>query len=55
MRKDLHALYDEGLLRIEPDGTVAVDPSILASYSQFEGTKVEAGFSADRQQEKSNR
>jgi hypothetical protein len=48
MRKDLHALYDAGLLRIEPDGTVAVDPSILASYSQFEGTKVEAGFATDK-------
>ena len=41
MRKDLHALYDTGLLQIESDKTVVVDPSISSSYGHLTGMKVE--------------
>lgn len=39
LRKDLHALYDAGLLRIAGDGVISVDAS-LGHYRQFEGACV---------------
>lgn len=39
LRKDLHALYDAGLLRIAINGVISLDPS-LKHYTQFEGANV---------------
>lgn len=36
LRKDLHALYDRGLLRIA-EGRVALEPSVRSHYASFEG------------------
>lgn len=42
LRKDLHALYDAKLLRIEDDGSVWIDPTIDNQYGMFSGMKVGA-------------
>lgn len=39
LRKDLHALYDAGLLRITSNGVVSLDPSVT-HYTQFEGANI---------------
>jgi hypothetical protein len=44
MRKDLHALYDAGLLTIKEDGSVTIEPSIFDSYGSLTGTMVEMNF-----------
>lgn len=40
LRKDLHALYDAGLLTIQSDGCVQLDSSLIAHYGTFAGRKV---------------
>lgn len=40
LRKDLHALYDSGLLRITDVGSVELDSSVQAHYASYEGTIV---------------
>lgn len=40
MRKDLHALYDRGLLTITPEGRVKLAPSVMQHYASFAGVKV---------------
>ena len=40
LRKDLHALYDHGLLRISADGSVDVDASIASHYGDLNGKRV---------------
>lgn len=42
LRKDLHALYDAGLLKISGDGIVQLDPAVVQHYQQFDGIKVPA-------------
>ena len=42
LRKDLHALYDAGLLTISPDGVVQLDPTVVQQYQQFAGITVPA-------------
>jgi len=39
LRRDLHALYDSGLLRFKEDGTVTLDPSVLGQYGSFQGVR----------------
>ena len=43
LRRDLHTLYDRGLLVISEDGRVALDATILAYYGEFEGSVVAGG------------
>lgn len=39
LRKDLHALFDGDLLRLDLDGKVAIDPSLGdPAYTRYEGT-----------------
>lgn len=40
LRKDLHALYDNDLLRISEAGLVELDPPLMEQYRQFAGIKV---------------
>jgi len=40
LRKDLHALYDSGLLRITDDGVVEFEPLAMPHYKQFAGLKI---------------
>lgn len=40
LRKDLHALYDAGLLTISDHHTVQLDPSIVEHYHPFNGIKI---------------
>lgn len=40
LRKDLHALYDNDLLRISEKGVVELTPALVEQYSQFDGVKV---------------
>jgi hypothetical protein len=42
MRKDLHALYDDGLLTINDEGIVKLAQSVMAQYGQFAGMKIRA-------------
>ena len=42
LRKDLHALYDNKLLRISDDGKVELDLSVLEHYGQFSGKVLSA-------------
>lgn len=38
LRKDLHGLFDSGLLRIGPDGAVTIDTDVVdPTYTEFEG------------------
>lgn len=37
LRRDLHALYDRGLLSINEDGSVTVDPKVAGHYGGFQG------------------
>jgi hypothetical protein len=43
LRKDLHALYDAGLLTISENGKVALHPAIRGHYGSFENETVPAG------------
>jgi hypothetical protein len=40
MRKDLHALYDARLLKIDADWTIWIDPSIVLHYGELAGRKI---------------
>lgn len=40
LRKDLHALYDSGLLHINAEGVVELDPAAVEHYQHFAGIKV---------------
>ncbi|SHL89653.1 HNH endonuclease signature motif containing protein [Rhodanobacter sp. OK091] len=40
LRKDLHALYDGGLLHINTEGVVELDLTVVAHYQHFAGVKV---------------
>ena len=40
LRRDLHALYDRGLLQIDADSLVVLDTSVRRYYGEFEGTAV---------------
>lgn len=40
LRRDLHALYDSGLLEISGDGLVHFDSAVGSHYQQFEGVQV---------------
>jgi hypothetical protein len=40
LRKDLHALYDNGLLSFTDDGRVVLSPSVVEHYSEFSGVVV---------------
>ena len=40
LRRDLHALYDAGLLKISDEGLVHLDSTVGSHYQQFEGAQV---------------
>lgn len=40
LRRDLHTLYDRGLLRILDDGQVELDTELLAHYGLFDGVTI---------------
>lgn len=40
LRRDLHTLYDRGLLRIHDDGQVELDTELLAHYGSFDGVTI---------------
>jgi hypothetical protein len=40
LRKDLHALYDSGLLHISDEGTVNIDASIKSHYGDLDGKQL---------------
>lgn len=40
LRKDLHALYDAGLLGVSDQGVVSLDPSIRGHYGSLEGQRL---------------
>ncbi|MHB8422321.1 MAG: HNH endonuclease [Leptospirales bacterium] len=40
LRKDLHSLYDNKLLRITDEGKVELDASVMNHYKQFMGKKI---------------
>lgn len=40
LRKDLHALYDAGLLTISDDGVVTIDASLRTHYGSFQGVAI---------------
>ena len=40
LRKDLHALYDKGILQISDDGIVSFVESALSHYAMYTGTRV---------------
>jgi hypothetical protein len=40
MRKDIHALYDDGLLTVDDEGVVELHESVMAQYGQFAGKKI---------------
>jgi hypothetical protein len=42
LRKDLHALYDRGLLSITDEGVVELSPSVMEHYRSFAGVKIPA-------------
>ncbi|MFG6412466.1 HNH endonuclease [Roseateles sp. DC23W] len=42
LRRDLHALYDTGLLSFEDDMRVRLNPAVLQHYGAFEGVAVSA-------------
>lgn len=41
LRRDLHALYDRGLLKIQDSGAVELDPKVVAHYGVFDGVLIE--------------
>ena len=45
LRRDLHTLYDRGLLMISAEGRVALDPDVKGYYSDFEGAPVQSAGS----------
>ena len=40
LRRDLHALYDNGLLHITDEGLVELDATVLEYYQEFAGTRL---------------
>jgi hypothetical protein len=40
LRKDLHALYDNGLLKIDQDGSLTFDPVAAEHYADFPAVKI---------------
>ncbi len=38
LRRDLHALYDKGLLKFDEDGRVKLDANVLEHYAEFQDT-----------------
>ncbi|MBM2886735.1 HNH endonuclease, partial [Chromobacterium phragmitis] len=48
LRRDLHALYDSGLLVISEDGLVQFDSAVGSHYQQFEGVQVMTGSNLRR-------
>jgi hypothetical protein len=40
LRRDLHALYDKGLLHIKAEGRVELHSRVVEHYGQFNGTTV---------------
>lgn len=42
LRKDLHALYDNGLLTVDDSGVVRIHPSIREHYGELEGKSLRA-------------
>jgi hypothetical protein len=44
LRKDLHALYDCGQIRITKDGVVELDERAMEHYEQFSGVKIGGGL-----------
>jgi hypothetical protein len=40
LRRDLHALYDNGLLMLSDAGVVSVSPQVVAHYGEFDGKSV---------------
>jgi len=40
LRRDLHMLYDRGLLTISSDGHVALDTRVQGYYAEFDGAKL---------------
>jgi predicted nucleic acid-binding protein len=46
LRRDLHALYDAGLLIMSDDGVVSFDATAASHYEQFEGVRIMATVSA---------
>ena len=50
LRRDLHALYDRGLLQISDAGLVALCPPARSDYDEFEGVAVSlcCDFAANR-------
>jgi hypothetical protein len=43
LRRDLHALYDRGLLQISDAGLVVLGPPVRSDYEEFEGVAVSLG------------
>lgn len=41
LRRDLHTLYDRGLLVISEDGHICLDAEVHAYYGEFEGARVQ--------------
>lgn len=50
--KDLHALYDNDLLRINDDGSVELDSSVTNHYKQYEGVNMRCGGDCAAHKEK---
>jgi len=46
LRKDLHALYDAGLLTISEQGVVAIDATLLDHYGSFQDVVINGGSAA---------
>jgi hypothetical protein len=44
LRRDLHSLYDRGLLQIGEDGTVTLDVLVRSYYSEFDRTVAQLPF-----------
>ncbi len=42
LRRDIHSLYDNGLLNFSEDGTVSVEPRVKTHYAEFDGVQVQA-------------
>jgi hypothetical protein len=40
LRKDLHALYDNGLLKINAESVVELHGSVMEHYKQFSGLRI---------------
>jgi len=40
LRKDLHALYDRGFLKVSNEGAVSIDSAAASHYGQFNGMRI---------------